>query len=62
VDLSLFCIMFIGMLHKKNATYLWRMLYFQGIFWILIAIATGVPPLVSCHCDNPALCPRTTVI
>jgi hypothetical protein len=47
VDLSLLCIMFLGVLHKKNATYLWRMLYLQGIFWILTAIATEVPSVVS---------------
>jgi len=46
VDLSLLCIMFVGVLHKKNATYLWQMLYFQGIFWILTAIATEVPSVV----------------
>ncbi|KAI0266059.1 hypothetical protein BC834DRAFT_139317 [Gloeopeniophorella convolvens] len=46
VDLSLLCIMFLGVLQKKNATYLWRMLYFQGIFWILTAIFTEVPAVV----------------
>jgi hypothetical protein len=46
VDLSLLCIMFLGVLNKKNATHLWRMLYFQGIFWILTAIATEVPSVV----------------
>jgi hypothetical protein len=47
VDLSLLCIMFSGVLQKKNATHLWRMLYFQGIFWILTASATEVPSVVS---------------
>ena len=56
VDLSLLCIMFIGVLHKKNATYLWQMLYLQGIFWILTAIATEVPSVVSRHCHNSILC------
>ncbi|KAI9438610.1 hypothetical protein H4582DRAFT_2076239 [Lactarius indigo] len=46
VDLSLLCIMFLGVLQKKNATYLWRMLYLQGIFWILTAIFTEVPAVV----------------
>jgi hypothetical protein len=46
VDLSLLCIMFIGVLRKKNATYLWRILYFQSIFWILTAISTEVPAVV----------------
>ena len=47
VDLSLLCIMFSGVLQKKNATHLWRMLYFQSIFWILTAISTEVPSVVS---------------
>jgi len=46
VDLSLLCIMFLGVLHKKNATYLWRMLYLQGIFWILTAVSTEVPAVI----------------
>lgn len=46
VDLSLLCIMSVGVLHKKNATYLWKILYFQGIFWILTAILTEVPSVV----------------
>lgn len=46
VDLSLLCIMFIGVLRKKNATYLWRILYFQSIFWIMTAISTEVPSVV----------------
>ena len=49
VDLSLLSIMFVGVLQKKNATHLWRMLYFQGIFWILTATATEVPSVVSYH-------------
>lgn len=49
VELSLLSIMFIGVLQKKNATHLWRMLYFQGIFWILTAAATEVPSVVSYH-------------
>jgi hypothetical protein len=39
--------MFAGVLQKKNATHLWRMLYFQSIFWILTASATEVPSVVS---------------
>lgn len=46
VDLSLLCIMFVGVLRKKNATYLWKILYFQSIFWILSAIFTEVPSVV----------------
>jgi len=51
VDLTLLCIMFAGVLQKKNATHLWRMLYFQSIFWILTATATEVPSVVS-HLHN----------
>jgi hypothetical protein len=47
VDLTLLCIMFAGVLRKKNATHLWRMLYFQSIFWILTASSTEVPSVVS---------------
>jgi len=50
VDLSLLCIMFIGVLRKKNATYLWKILYFQSIFWILTAIASEVPCVVRRPC------------
>ena len=50
VDLSLLCIMFVGVLRKKNATYLWKILYFQSIFWILTAIFTEVPCVVRRHC------------
>jgi len=46
VDLTLLCIMFAGVLRKKNATHLWRMLYFQSIFWILTASSTEVPSVV----------------
>ena len=46
VDLSLLAIMFVGVLRKKNATYLWKILYFQSIFWILTAIATEIPCVV----------------
>jgi len=47
VDITLLCIMFAGVLRKKNATHLWRMLYFQSIFWILTATSTEVPSVVS---------------
>ena len=47
VDITLLSIMFAGVLRKKNATHLWRMLYFQSIFWILTATATEVPSVVS---------------
>jgi hypothetical protein len=47
VDLTLLGVMFAGVLRKKNATHLWRMLYFQSIFWILTATFTEVPSVVS---------------
>jgi hypothetical protein len=62
VDLSLLCIMFIGVLRKKNATYLWQMLYLQGIFWILTAIATEVPSVVSYRCRNASSVPMIDLI
>ncbi|KAI0266058.1 hypothetical protein BC834DRAFT_875279 [Gloeopeniophorella convolvens] len=42
-DFILLTIMFFGVLHKKNATHLWNLLYFQGLFWILSAILTELP-------------------
>jgi hypothetical protein len=48
-DLSLLSLMFVGVLLKKNATYLWQILYFQGIFWILTAVFTEVPCVVRHH-------------
>ncbi len=50
VDLSLLCIMFVGVFRKKNATYLWQILYLQSIFWILTAIVTEVPCVVRHRC------------
>ncbi len=38
--------MFFGVLHKRNATHLWNMLYFQGLFWILAATFTELPSVV----------------
>jgi hypothetical protein len=49
-DLSLLSIMFAGVLRKKNATYLWKILYFQSIFWILTAVFTEVPCVVRRRC------------
>ncbi|KAH9973880.1 hypothetical protein BGW80DRAFT_228208 [Lactifluus volemus] len=45
-DLIMLGIMILGVLHKRNATYLWNMLYFQGLFWILTAIMTDLPNVV----------------
>jgi hypothetical protein len=38
--------MFSGVLHKKNSTRLWNMLYIQGLWWILAWIVTEVPSIV----------------
>ena len=38
--------MIYGVLHKRNATHLWKMLYFQGLFWVLAAIMTELPSVV----------------
>ena len=59
VDLSLLSIMFVGVLRKKNATYLWKILYFQGIFWILTAIFTEVPCVVRHRCLDYLFCALT---
>jgi len=42
-DFVLLVVMFFGVLHKRNATHLWNMLYFQGLFWILTSILTELP-------------------
>ena len=47
-DFVLLGIMILGVLHKKNATHLWNMLYLQGLFWILTATLTELPSMV-CH-------------
>ncbi|KAH9061079.1 hypothetical protein EDB87DRAFT_1821666 [Lactarius vividus] len=44
-DLTLLCIMFSGVLHKKNSTRLWNMLYIQGLWWILAWILTELPSI-----------------
>ncbi|KAI0278080.1 hypothetical protein BGY98DRAFT_1096990 [Russula aff. rugulosa BPL654] len=42
-DFVLLSVMFFGVLHKRNATHLWNMLYFQALFWILAATFTELP-------------------
>jgi len=42
-DSVLLVIMIFGVLHKRNATHLWSMLYFQALFWILAATMTELP-------------------
>lgn len=45
-DFVLLGIMILGVLHKRNATHLWNMLYLQGLFWILTATLTELPSMV----------------
>jgi hypothetical protein len=49
--------MFFGVLHKRNATHLWNMLYFQALFWILAATFTELPSVVCLFVRNAAECP-----
>lgn len=43
-DLVLLSVMFAGVLSKRNTTGLWRVLYIQGLSWILIASLSEMPP------------------
>jgi hypothetical protein len=45
-DFVLLAVMIMGVLQKRNATYLWNMLYFQALFWILAATLTELPSVV----------------
>jgi hypothetical protein len=49
--------MFFGVLHKRNATHLWNMLYFQALFWILAATFTELPSVVCLFVSNAVECP-----
>ena len=49
--------MFFGVLHKRNATRLWNMLYFQALFWILAATFTELPSVVCLFVSDAAECP-----
>jgi hypothetical protein len=49
-DFALLGIMILGVLHKRNATHLWNMLYLQGLLWILTAIMTELPSVVCRPC------------
>lgn len=42
-DFVLLSAMIFGVLHKRNATHLWNMLYFQALLWILAATMTELP-------------------
>jgi hypothetical protein len=45
-DLALVSIMTYGVLHKRNATHLWNVLYFQALLWIFAAVLTELPAAV----------------
>ncbi|KAI0052432.1 hypothetical protein FA95DRAFT_1320023 [Auriscalpium vulgare] len=45
-DVTLLLTMLLGVLNKRNATGLWRILYIQGLCWILIASFSEIPPVV----------------
>jgi len=44
-DFTLLCIMFSGVLNKRNSTRLWNMLYIQGLWWIVAWIVTELPSI-----------------
>jgi len=56
-DFVLLSVMFFGVLHKRNATRLWNMLYFQALFWILAATFTELPSVVCLFVSNAVVCP-----
>ncbi|KAI0248736.1 hypothetical protein BJV78DRAFT_1233019 [Lactifluus subvellereus] len=45
---ALLGIMVWGVLQKRSATQLWNVLYFQGVFWVLIAIMAKLPTIAMC--------------
>ncbi|KAI0064386.1 hypothetical protein BV25DRAFT_1914577 [Artomyces pyxidatus] len=45
-DLSLIAVMFLGVLDKKNATDLWRLLYVQGLAWMACTALSEIPAVV----------------
>jgi hypothetical protein len=45
-DFVLLVVMIFGVLHKRNSTHLWNILYFQALFWILAATLTELPSVV----------------
>jgi hypothetical protein len=46
VDFLLLTIVLFGLLYKRLETHLWRMLFFQCLFWIVASLMTGVPDSV----------------
>ncbi|KAH9970946.1 hypothetical protein BGW80DRAFT_517298 [Lactifluus volemus] len=46
VNVTLLGTMIVGVIHKRLDTRLWKLLYYQGLFWISAAIFTEVPGVV----------------
>ncbi|KAH9017377.1 hypothetical protein EDB85DRAFT_1874457, partial [Lactarius pseudohatsudake] len=45
-DVTLLTVMFAGVLNKRNTSGLWRVLYIQGLAWILVAALSEILPAV----------------
>jgi len=61
-DFVLLAIMIFGVLHKRNSTHLWNILYFQALFWILAATMTELPSVVCLFiAHNSASTQRTSL-
>ncbi|KAH9003788.1 hypothetical protein EDB86DRAFT_3072925 [Lactarius hatsudake] len=43
-DVTLLTVMFAGVLNKRNTTGLWKVLYIQGLSWILVAALSEILP------------------
>ncbi|KAH9015237.1 hypothetical protein EDB84DRAFT_1527108 [Lactarius hengduanensis] len=43
-DVILLTVMFAGVLNKRSTTGLWRVLYIQGLLWILVAVLSKILP------------------
>lgn len=50
-DSVLLAVMLFGLLRKRNATRLWKLLLQQGLFWILVTALTELPSVV-CPCSR----------
>ncbi|VDB92277.1 unnamed protein product [Peniophora sp. CBMAI 1063] len=46
VEIILLGIMFTGVLSKRNGTGLWRVLFVQGIVWMLVAVFSKLPSVI----------------
>ncbi|KAH9970944.1 hypothetical protein BGW80DRAFT_517382 [Lactifluus volemus] len=46
VNVTLLGTMIVGVIHKRLDTRLWKLLYYQGLYWISAAVFTQVPSVV----------------